>query len=337
MIRPWIFEFFPEAASPAEAGRCIDQYLDLWTRDEALGFEGIFFSEHHFGGSYAPSPNLLIAALASRTQRLRLGVMGIVTPYYHPTRIIEEFGLLDQLTRGRLEIGTAVGVPQELALLGMSMGAAREINDEILEIVDQALAGGPVTHHGKHFSFGPLRLLPPLRQLPAPPRWTTVVSVESARKAARRRSKICTGFISAKEIAALFDAYRDEAARTGFDVDANWLAIRRRVTISESFADADEARQRMAARYRAFVASDPRMQTNASPDSPRKEEGFNVSSDEFISGTPVDVHNAIRAQCEAAGAGHFLAVLHWGAQFDEVAAAHELFGAKVIPALASSG
>jgi len=62
------------------------RYLDLWVRDEALGFEGIFFSEHHFGRSYSASPNLLIAALASRTKKLRLGVMGVVLPYYHPAR-----------------------------------------------------------------------------------------------------------------------------------------------------------------------------------------------------------------------------------------------------------
>jgi alkanesulfonate monooxygenase SsuD/methylene tetrahydromethanopterin reductase-like flavin-dependent oxidoreductase (luciferase family) len=49
------------------------RYLDLWVRDETLGFEGIFFSEHHFGRSYSASPNLLIAALAARTKKLRLG------------------------------------------------------------------------------------------------------------------------------------------------------------------------------------------------------------------------------------------------------------------------
>ena len=59
------------------------RYLDLWARDEALGFEGIFFSEHHFGGSFGASPNLLIAAMASRTRTLRLGVMGVVLPYLY--------------------------------------------------------------------------------------------------------------------------------------------------------------------------------------------------------------------------------------------------------------
>src|SRR4051812_35987123 len=65
MIKPWVFEFFPELGGeardpdPQELAAYTARYLDLWVRDEALGFEGIFFSEHHFGGSFSASPNLL--------------------------------------------------------------------------------------------------------------------------------------------------------------------------------------------------------------------------------------------------------------------------------------
>jgi len=75
MIKPWLFEFLPELGSPSTEPNAADvtalfgRYLDLWVRDEALGFEGIFFSEHHFGRSYSPSPNLLIAALGPRTKK----------------------------------------------------------------------------------------------------------------------------------------------------------------------------------------------------------------------------------------------------------------------------
>ena len=74
MIKPWLFEFLPELGSPSvepnaqDVAALFGRYLDLWVRDEALGFEGIFFSEHHFGRSYSPSPNLLIAALGARTK-----------------------------------------------------------------------------------------------------------------------------------------------------------------------------------------------------------------------------------------------------------------------------
>src|SRR5215475_6539258 len=130
MIRPWLFEF-----------------------------EGIFFSEHHFGRSYSPSPNLLIAALAPRTTRLRLGVMGVVLPYYHPVRVIEEIGMLDHITGGRLEIGTAIGVPQELARLKITMPEARERHEEILTVMDAALADVGFSLGAKFSSLAIFRLL----------------------------------------------------------------------------------------------------------------------------------------------------------------------------------
>ena len=157
MIKPWIFEFVPELGGPdvepepQDVAKLFMRYFDLWVRDETLGFEGIFFSEHHFGRSYSPSPNLLIAAIASRTTKLRLGVMGIVLPYYHPARVIEEIGMLDHISGGRLEIGTAIGVPQELARLNITMSEARERNEEVITVMDAALADRVVSHHGKYF------------------------------------------------------------------------------------------------------------------------------------------------------------------------------------------
>jgi alkanesulfonate monooxygenase SsuD/methylene tetrahydromethanopterin reductase-like flavin-dependent oxidoreductase (luciferase family) len=338
MIRPWIFEFFPELGDqahepdPREVSRYFQRYLDLWTEAEERGFEGIFFSEHHFGESFSASPNLLIAALAPRTRRLRLGVMGVVLPYYHPARLIEEIGLLDHLTGGRLEIGTAAGVPQELARLDISMKEARERNDEIIEIIDAASRASVLSYRGKHFAFSDLRLLPRPLQKPWPPTWVTVISAESARKAARRGAKICTGFNATLEIAALFEAYRDEAATTGTPASPDRLALRRRVSIASTESEARRQAEAASRRLRRFVSQDPRVKPHV-PDAPAKGGGFAVSEDEFITGTPPQVAEQIIAQCRAVGAGHFLAVLHWGAAIDEVAEAHKIFAREVIPRL----
>jgi alkanesulfonate monooxygenase SsuD/methylene tetrahydromethanopterin reductase-like flavin-dependent oxidoreductase (luciferase family) len=339
MIRPWVFEFFPElndgarTASRAAVTDYFRRYLDLWQRDEELGFEGIFFSEHHFGGSFSPSPNLLIAATAARTKTIRLGVMGVVVPYYTPIRIIEEIGMLDHLTGGRLEIGTAVGVPQELARVGISMDEARVLNTEALEILDAALGGGAICHQGKHFKYEGLRLVPGPAQDPCPPKWTTVVSSDSARRAARRRTKICTGFNPTAEIKALFDAYRAEADNCGFRVGPEHLALRRRVVIARTEAEARLLSHSVSERFKAFAAQDTRIKSNPIPDAPKRQGDFSVSEDEFIAGTPAIVAEKIIDQCRSIGAGHFLAVLHWGAGFDEVHTAHELFGCEVNPLL----
>src|SRR5215470_4023276 len=338
MIKPWLFEFLPELGSPSTEPNAADvtalflRYLDLWVRDEALGFEGIFFSEHHFGRSYSPSPNLLIAALGPRTKRLRLGVMGVVLPYYHPARVVEEIGMLDHLTGGRLEIGTAIGVPQELSRLNLTMAEARERNEEIVTILDAALVDRVVSHHGKYFSFSNLRLLPRPLQQPSPPRWTTVISADSARRAARRRIKISTGFNSTQVIKRIFDAYREEAEAAGYTAGSEYLALRRRVTVAPTTDQARLYAQAVADRLKSFVAEDDRVSANV-PDAPAPSGGFTLSDDEFITGTPKDVAQTIIEQCRAVGAGHFLTVLNWSAPVDEVAQAHELFGCDAIPLL----
>lgn len=341
MIKPWVFEFFPELtdasgkADPAAVTKHFQAYLDLWARDEALGFEGIFFSEHHFGNAYSPSPNLLIAAAAGRTKTLRLGVMGLVVPYYTPWRMFEEIAMLDHLTDGRLEIGTAVGIPQEIARVGMTMEEARERNDEAMEILDKLLSEEEVTFNGKYSKFEKLRPLPRPRQQPSPPKWTTVVSEGSARKAVRRGSKITTAFNTTDRIKEIFDAYRDEASKAGVKTGPNDLGIRRRVAVAPTEAEAKGYMDAMAERVRAMLARDPRVAAKHVPDSPDREKsgGFTVSDEEFIHGTPQRVADTIIDQCRRTGAGHFLAVLHWGAAYHEVSRGHDLFGREVIPLL----
>lgn len=222
-------------------------------------------------------------------------------------------------------------MPQELARLNVTMAEARERNDEIVEVVDAALSNRAVSHRGKYFSFQDLRLLPRTLQQPCPPRWATVVSMGSARRAAQRRAKISTGFNSVRTIKSIFDAYREEAAAAGFDAGPECFALRRRVTLAPTREEARAYGAAVLERLRSFVAEDDRVRPNV-PDAPAAATGgFTLSDDEFLAGTPAEVAAQIIAQCRATGAGHFLAVLNWSAPVDEVAMAHELFGRDVIP------
>ncbi|HEY7608472.1 MAG TPA: LLM class flavin-dependent oxidoreductase [Alphaproteobacteria bacterium] len=339
MIKPWIFEFFfapgehgrPQEVSPETATAHFQKYLSLWERAEPLGFEGIFFSEHHFGRGYSPSPNLIIAHMATRTKRLRLGTLGMVLPYYDPWRVVEEIGMLDHLTGGRLEIGTAAGIPNELRLVGLSYEEARRRFDEALEVLDAALKSPVVSHHGRFWKFDNLRIVPRPLQQPAPPKWTTVLSTASARKSARRGSKICTSFQSRERVKDIFDAYRDEADRLGAPAGPEQLAIRRIVSIAESEAAAQAATRAAIEQMKTGVAIDPRaaMKT-ALLDVPNPAAGFIVDDDEFITGTPSQVVEQIVAQCRFVGAGHFVAMM---SSRDGLERAWELFGEQVNPKL----
>jgi alkanesulfonate monooxygenase SsuD/methylene tetrahydromethanopterin reductase-like flavin-dependent oxidoreductase (luciferase family) len=338
MIKPWIFELFGSPvrdgdASHAETAETYRRHLDLWRRAEEFGFEGIFFSEHHFGLGFGPSPNLLIAHVAAVTTRLRLGVMGIVLPYWQPWRVCEEIGMLDQLSGGRLEIGTASGIPQEMARIGLSIEEANARNAEAVEILDKVLLNPVVTHHGKYWDFTELRIAPRPLQQPAPPRWTTVISTESARKAARRGSKLCTGFHPINRIEQIFDAYREEAQRCGHPYGPDQLAIRRNVIVAADEEEAQETAHTAARLYRQALAHDPRFTESSVPDAPGPTHGFSVGPDEFIAGTGAHVAEQIIAQCRKVGCSHFLSTMSRNPGPGNQLASYELYAREVIPRL----
>ncbi|MBO0763461.1 MAG: LLM class flavin-dependent oxidoreductase [Hyphomicrobiaceae bacterium] len=342
MIKPWIFEFLyaPDArgaeVAPRAATAAFDAGVALWQRMDKLGFEGIFFSEHHFGLSYSPSPNLLISAVARSTERLRLGTMGMVLPLYQPWRVLEEIGMLDHLTGGRLEIGCASGIPQELIQIGMAGEENRDRFNEALEILDAWLDRPVISHHGQYWNFDNLRIVPRPLQQPSPPKWTTVVSNASAIKSAGRRSKICTAFESVARINEIFDAYRAEADRLGIASSPEQLAIRRNISIAPSQAEARERSQAAMQEARNVLAGDPRVRPSTSSllDAPASKSGsgFSVHDDEFIAGTPPQVAEQIIAQCRGCGAGHILAILGRAVDEHRIRAV-ELFGQEVIPIL----
>jgi alkanesulfonate monooxygenase SsuD/methylene tetrahydromethanopterin reductase-like flavin-dependent oxidoreductase (luciferase family) len=217
--------------------------------------------------------------------------------------------------------------------IGLSVEEANARNAEAIEILDAALAEPVISHHGKFWSFDNLNIAPRPLQQPSPPKWTTVVSIESARKAARRGSKICTGFHPIDRIAQIFDAYRDEAARVGRPAGPEQLAIRRNVTLGRDGPEAIETSRAAMRAYRAALTHDPRYTESPLPDAPGPTHGFSVGDDEFIAGTGRDVAEDIIAQCRRAGAGHFLCTLNRGTPLDRKMEAFELYASDVIPAL----
>jgi alkanesulfonate monooxygenase SsuD/methylene tetrahydromethanopterin reductase-like flavin-dependent oxidoreductase (luciferase family) len=233
--------------------------------------------------------------------------MGVVPPYHAPWLLVEEIGMLDHLTCGRLEIGTSAGIPQEMAQVGLDVDEARARYDEAIEIIDKALAAPVISHHGRFWQFDNLRLTPRTVQQPSPPRWATVVSVSSARKAARRGAKICTGFHPLAKVLEIFDAYRDEAASLGRTAGPEDLCLRRQVTLLDDDSQRDQLLNDRRAARRVRMLSDPRVDLPDRPallDTP-SAHAFSIGDEEFIAGTPEDVAEQIVAQCTTVGAGNF--------------------------------
>src|SRR5947209_5515648 len=85
--------------------------LALLTEAEALGFDSAWVNEHHFHayGGMIPSPPVLLAALARRTSRIRLGTSVALLPLHHPLQAAEAYAMLDQISGGRLDLGIGRG------------------------------------------------------------------------------------------------------------------------------------------------------------------------------------------------------------------------------------
>jgi alkanesulfonate monooxygenase SsuD/methylene tetrahydromethanopterin reductase-like flavin-dependent oxidoreductase (luciferase family) len=88
---------------------------------EHCGFDTIWLASHHgHPAEHISSPLLVLAAIAARTRRLRLGTAMVVAPLQHPVRFAEDCATLDQLSGGRLTVGLAAGwQPDEFAMFGV--------------------------------------------------------------------------------------------------------------------------------------------------------------------------------------------------------------------------
>jgi alkanesulfonate monooxygenase SsuD/methylene tetrahydromethanopterin reductase-like flavin-dependent oxidoreductase (luciferase family) len=95
---------------PVKGHEVYNNYLDLLEYADTLGFDGIGINEHHQNGyGLMPSPNLIAAALARRTENAAIVVLGnSIALYNPPIRVAEEFAMLDGISGGRLVAGFPV-------------------------------------------------------------------------------------------------------------------------------------------------------------------------------------------------------------------------------------
>ena len=96
--------------SAAGAGRqqdvTIRQTLSLASKCEAWGYKRFWVSEHHSHPSIVgTAPEVLMAAIAAQTTRIRLGSAGVMLPHYAPLKVAEQFRVLDALAPGRIDLG----------------------------------------------------------------------------------------------------------------------------------------------------------------------------------------------------------------------------------------
>ena len=127
---------------------------------ERLGYDSLWLSER-IGGD-APDPLVGMAFAAGRTKKLKFGMSVMVLPGRNPIVLAKELATLDRLSNGRLlpAFGLGVADPHEQQAFGVERGARGKLFDESLAVLRGAWAEGKLTHHGEHFNYDELRVLP---------------------------------------------------------------------------------------------------------------------------------------------------------------------------------
>jgi alkanesulfonate monooxygenase SsuD/methylene tetrahydromethanopterin reductase-like flavin-dependent oxidoreductase (luciferase family) len=148
--------------SGSDAGRALCNAMDLVQVAEQLGYRRYWFAEHHLNSGVAGSaPALLIAMAGATTEHIRLGSGGVQSGHRTALSVVEEFGLLDAMYPGRIDLG-----------IGRSGG--RTFFKDKLEHSERQVAGGePAVRKDRYTNNGLLiPVAPSLRHLAGAPRVT---------------------------------------------------------------------------------------------------------------------------------------------------------------------
>ena len=162
--------------------------LELIERAEQLGYDTIWLTEHHFADDgYSPSVIPLAAAVAARTERIRIGFNLLLLPLHDAVRLAEDLASLDVLSNGRIDVGVGQGYARhELAGFGVDPGDRLGRFREGLDVLHGLWTNDEFSYEGHHYRVDGARLAPKPVQQPAPPLWIGATSIPGVRRAGRR-------------------------------------------------------------------------------------------------------------------------------------------------------
>jgi alkanesulfonate monooxygenase SsuD/methylene tetrahydromethanopterin reductase-like flavin-dependent oxidoreductase (luciferase family) len=168
-----------------------DNALEQARLADELGFDTVWAVEHHFLEEYShcSAPEVVLAAVAAQTTRIRIGHGAVVCvpQMNHPIRVAERTAVLDIISGGRLEVGTARSSTwTELGGFQADPDDTKKWWDEYVRVLPRMWSDEPYSHEGLSFSMPERNVLPKPLQDPHPPLWVTVTSPGTELDAAER-------------------------------------------------------------------------------------------------------------------------------------------------------
>ena len=307
---------------------------------EQVGFEIAWFAEHHFSNyCICPSPLMMAAHAASRTERIRLGAAVVVMPLYHPLRMVQEIALLDLQSAGRAVIGIGSGYQKyEFDRYGQSLDERTEVMLEAWDIMERALIDGEVAYQGQHFQLphSPM-IIQPVQQ-PMPQVYVTGMAPPVLQRCAKSGyTPFVTGGFRGYGLVRQLRGVIDKAYRAA-EVDplTSPFAVQTYVHVTDSKDEARDFAER--ARYIGRIvaqmrAGDPVLdgayiKAPEAPDEPSLDEII----DNLIVGDPQHCAERVIHHIRSLGVTHFNCFMQVGGlPRDRALKSLERFGTEVIP------
>ena len=321
-----------------------DELLAQIVLAEELGFEESWFTEHHFSDySVLPAPNIVIAAAAQRTTRMRFGNLVNVLPFHDPLRLAEETATLDQLSHGRVSFGIGRGIRRdEFERLRLPLAEAPAMFEEALAIVLKAWTETGWSHEGRYWQYQDIACRPRPYQQPHPPIYVGANSADSVRWIAEHGYNLgnhLSTLALAEENVDLYRAHYQGATPGEF-------VLAREIVVAETDEAARAAGQRAMHEFWRLFAQNPL----AAPEPPSDarlaeftrhfrylgERSYAALEADgiLITGAPDTVARRLQGVCERLRPDSLLGVFSFGGlSHAEVCRSLRLFGQEVLPAL----
>ena len=248
--------------SPDEDGTRIDQIVAQACEAERLCFSDVWLTEHYFTGESVYCDSLLFAAaLAMKTEKVRLGFAVVQTPFHHPVRLAVQLALLDNLSKGRIDVGIGKGTAYneyEFVGHGLRSTDSRERMEEAVDILQRAWRESPLDYDGRFHKLHVPAIRPKPVQQPGPPLWRSVISPGSFRECGRLGLPILTARLPVERIKERWASYAAGIDEGGHDekTRATLLAksaLWRNVYVAESDAEAEDRLAELLVETRAHM------------------------------------------------------------------------------------
>ncbi len=336
---------------PAKGHELYQQHLDQIAFIEDCGFDAICFNEHHSAPyGLMPSPNLMAAAVAQRTSRMKIGIFGNLPALHaHPVRLAEEIAMLDVMSGGRIVSGFVRGVTREFLAYNVPIDDARARVGEAWDLITKAWTERePFAWHGDYFNYDNVCIWPRPLQQPHPPIVFPAESDAGLELAASHQVPTGAAYRSTAACLEIFERYRKTAERHGWTPKPEDHLLLRNVFVAETN---EKAREQAEAHLHYFwqwllsyhqgimqmqgqtLPARPAV-VNRAEDLPFWEFDYDLCQREGLSiiGDPDTVIRELRSQSETLGCGIVMGLFQFGSMPHELAMNNiELFAKEVLP------